>query len=95
MKDVSIIGIDLAKSVFQVHGVNAKGEKTLKRKLKRNDVIALFEDLPPCLVGMEACGTAHHWARELTAFGHTLSAKMGQAVAAQIRQGVPQAWQDR
>lgn len=72
MKNVSIIGIDLAKSVFQVHGVNAKGEKTLKRKLKRNDVIDLFKDLPPCLVGMEACGTAHHWARELTALGHTV-----------------------
>lgn len=87
MTDVSIIGIDLAKTVFQVHGVNAKGKKTLKRKLKRNNVIALFSNLPPCLVGMEACGTAHHWARELQALGHTVKLLPPQYVKAYVRRG--------
>jgi transposase len=87
MKDVSIIGIDLAKSVFQVHGVNAKAQRTLKRKLKRNDVITLFKDLPPCLIGMEACGTAHHWGRELQALGHTVKLLPPQYVKAYVKRG--------
>ena len=70
MRDVSIIGLDLAKSVFQVHGVNAFGEVTLKRSLRRSQVLAYFSKLPPCLVGLEACATSHYWARELRALGH-------------------------
>ena len=66
---VSTIGIDLAKNVFQVHGVDAAGKVVLTKKLRRWQVLALFETLPPCLIGMEACATAHHWARELDRSG--------------------------
>lgn len=69
---VSTIGIDLAKSVFQVHGVDLQGKVALVRQLRRRQVIAFFAKLPSCLVGMEACATAHHWARELTKLGHTV-----------------------
>ena len=70
MKDVSTIGLDLAKHVFQVHGANAEGSPVFNRKLRRGEVLRFFEKLPPCLVGMEACGTAHYWAREIAALGH-------------------------
>jgi transposase len=64
------VGIDLAKNVFQVHGVNEHGKATLKKQLKRDQVAAFFANMPRCLVGMEACGGAHHWARKLRSFGH-------------------------
>jgi transposase len=69
---VSTIGIDLAKNVFQVHGTDALGKTVLVRRLRRRQVIEFFSKLAPCLVGMEACATAHHWARELTKLGHTV-----------------------
>lgn len=67
---VTTIGLDLAKSVFQVHGVDAEGHTVLKRRLRRHDLLTFFERLPSCLIGMEACSSAHHWARELVAMGH-------------------------
>jgi len=67
---ITTIGLDLAKHVFQVHGIDADGHVVLRRRLRRAEVIAFFSSLPPCLVGMEACSTAHHWARELSALGH-------------------------
>jgi len=67
---VSTIGLDIAKSVFQVHGVDVDGQVVIRRKLKRRYVLAFFEKVPPCLVGMEACATSHHWSRELQALGH-------------------------
>ena len=70
--NVSTIGIDLAKNVFQVHGVDAHGEVVIVRKLRRAQVITFFTKIPPCLVGMEACATGHHWARELVKLGHTV-----------------------
>jgi transposase len=70
MKDVSTIGLDLAKKVFQVHGVNDAGLVTVHRALRRAGVLAWFAKLPRCLVGMEACATAHYWARELSKLGH-------------------------
>jgi len=70
MNEVITIGVDLAKSVFQVHGVDAAGETVIRRQLRRSQVLPFFERLPSCLVGMEACATAHHWAREVTALGH-------------------------
>ena len=70
MRAVRTIGLDIAKSVFQVHGVDAGGQVVIRRKLKRRYVLAFFEKLRPCLVGMEACGTSHHWSRELQALGH-------------------------
>jgi transposase len=72
MIDVSRIGLDLAKSVFQVHGVNAHEQVTVRRSLRRTQMLDWFSKLPPCLIGIEACGTAHHWARELSALGHTV-----------------------
>ncbi len=70
MKQISVIGLDLAKNVFQVHGVNKSGEILLRKQLKRSEIHKFFAKLPPCLVGIEACGGAHYWSRELLRFGH-------------------------
>ena len=70
MNGISTVGLDLAKQVFEVHAVGGAGEVVLRKSLRRGQVTAFFAGLPPCLVGMEACATAHHWARELTALGH-------------------------
>ncbi len=67
---ISTIGLDLAKTWFQVHGVDVAGTVIVRRRLRRGEVLAYFQSIEPCLVGMEACATAHHWARELTALGH-------------------------
>ena len=72
MGEVSTIGLDIAKSVFQVHGVDVAGQVVIRRQLKRRYVLAFFEKLPPCLVGIEACASSHHWSRELKVFGHTV-----------------------
>ena len=69
---VTTIGIDLAKNVFQVHGVDGTGKVVIKRQLRRGQIIEVFRKFPPCLVGIEACATAHHWARELAQLGHTV-----------------------
>jgi len=70
MGEVITVGLDIAKHVFQVNGVDANGAATVRRKLRRADVLSFFEQLPPCLVGIEACATGHHWTRELIALGH-------------------------
>jgi transposase len=70
MERITTIGLDLAKNVFQVHGADAEGAPVLRRKLRRAEVLALFEKLQPCLVGMEACGGSHYWGREIAARGH-------------------------
>jgi transposase len=67
---ITTIGLDLAKNVFQVHGVNGTGETVVRRTLRRAQVLRFFEQLAPCLVGIEACGTSHYWAREIKRFGH-------------------------
>lgn len=67
---VTTIGLDLAKNVFQIHGVDSDGRVVLRKKLRRDKVLAVFAELPRCLVGMEACATAHYWARELEELGH-------------------------
>src|SRR6202167_1891519 len=72
MQAVTTIGLDIAKSVFQVHGVDADGNVILRRQLKRRYVLAFFQKLPPCLVGIEACASSHHWSRELQSLGHTV-----------------------
>ena len=69
---VSTIGVDLAKNVFQVHGVDSVGNVVITRQLRRKQIIEFFGKIPACLVGMEACGTAHHWAREVSKLGHTV-----------------------
>ena len=72
MQTVTTIGLDIAKSVFQVHGVDATGQVVIRRQLKRRYVLAFFQKLPPCLIGIEACASSHHWSRELQALGHTV-----------------------
>ena len=69
-QEVVTVGLDLAKNVFQVHAIGADGAVLIRRKLRRTEVIRFFAELPRCLVGMEACASAHHWARELMAIGH-------------------------
>lgn len=70
MDEITTIGIDLAKSVFQLHGVDAEGRPVLRRQLRRSQMLEFFQRQPPCLIGMEACASAHYWARELTRLGH-------------------------
>jgi transposase len=70
MNEITTIGLDLAKHVFQVHGVDANGTIALRKRLRRAQVLAFFSRLPRCLIGLEACTTAHYWARELRALGH-------------------------
>jgi len=72
MQVVTTVGLDIAKSVFQVHGVDAAGQVVIRRQLKRRCVLAFFQKLPACLVGIEACASSHHWSRELKALGHTV-----------------------
>jgi transposase len=72
MEAITTIGLDIAKSVFQVHGIDAAGNVVVRRQLKRRYVLIFFQKLPPCLVGIEACASSHHWSRELQALGHTV-----------------------
>src|SRR6202158_4723020 len=72
MQSITTIGLDIAKSVFQVHGIDAEDKVIIRRQLKRRYVLAFFQKLAPCLVGIEACASAHHWSRELKALGHTV-----------------------
>ena len=72
MQTITTVGLDIAKSVFQMHGVDAEGQVVIRRQLKRRYVLAFFQKLPSCLVGIEACASSHHWSRELMALGHTV-----------------------
>ena len=72
MQAVKTIGLDIAKSVFQVHGVDADGQVVIRRKLKRCYMLAFFQKMPQCLIGMEACASSHYWSRELQALGHSV-----------------------
>jgi transposase len=72
MVKVTTIGLDIAKHVFQVHGADKAGKAVLRRKLRRSEVAKFFYILSPCLVGIEASGSAHYWARVITAYGHTV-----------------------
>ena len=83
--NTTTIGLDLAKSVFQVHGVDAAGKVTVRKKLRRSELLRFFEALPPCLIGIEACATAHYWARELGALGHEVRLMAPSYVKAYVR----------
>src|SRR6476469_1639320 len=72
MQTITTIRLNIAKSVFQVHGVDGAGQVVIRRQLKRRSVLVFFQKLPPCPVGMEACGSSHHWSCELQALGHTV-----------------------
>jgi transposase len=84
---ITTIGLDLAKNVMQIHGIDANGIAVLRKKLRRADVIRFFAALSPCLVGMEACATAHHWAREVTKLGHTVKLIPPTYVKPYVRRG--------
>lgn len=85
--EISTIGLDLAKNVFQVHGVDADGNVVVRRTLRRAQLLPFFASLPPCLVGMEACGTAHHWARELIKLGHDVRQMPAAYVKPYVKRG--------
>jgi transposase len=84
---ITTIGLDLAKSVFQAHGVNAEGETVLVKRLHRKQMLPFFSKLPPCLIGVEACATAHHWARTLTAMGHEVRLMPPSYVKGYVKRG--------
>jgi transposase len=83
--NTTTVGLDLAKSVFQIHGVDARGKPTLKKQLRRDQVAAHFANQPPCLIGIEACGSAHHWARKLQSLGHTVKLMAPQFVKPYVK----------
>jgi transposase len=85
--DITTVGLDLAKNVFQVHGINITGDVVVRRRLRRSQVRSFFADLKPCLIGLEACGTAHFWARELVTFGHEVKIIPPSYVKAYVRRG--------
>ena len=78
---IATIGLDIAKNVFQVHGVDVAEKVVVRKRLRRSQMLAFFKALPPCLVGMEACATAHYWARELTKLGHRVRLMTHQQIA--------------
>jgi transposase len=82
---ITTVGIDLAKNVFQIHGVDQHGKVVLKKQLKRSQMTEFFVNLPVCLIGMEACGSAHHWARELQKLGHTVKLMAPQFVKPYVK----------
>ncbi|QHI97589.1 IS110 family transposase [Xylophilus rhododendri] len=83
--NITTVGIDLAKNVFQVHAVNEAGRKVWNKQIRREQMAEFFAQLPPCLIGMEACGSAHHWARKLTSLGHTVKLMAPQFVKPYVK----------
>lgn len=87
MGEVTTVGLDIAKSVFQVHGIDAAGEVIVRRRLSRARMLPFFAKLPRCVVGIEACNTSHHWARELIALGHDVRLMPAQYVKPYVKRG--------
>ena len=85
MNEITTIGLDLAKHVFQVHGIDASGAVVLRKRLRRSEVLTFFARLPSCLIGLEACATAHYWGRELRAVGHEVRLMPAQYVKAYVK----------
>jgi transposase len=83
--EITTVGIDLAKNVFQIHAVDQHGKVALKRQLKRGQMVEFFTNLPTCLIGMEACGSAHYWARKLQVMGHTVKLMAPQFVKPYVK----------
>jgi transposase len=84
---VTTIGLDIAKHVFQVHGISETGQVLIRRQLRRSELMGFFRRLPPCLIGMEACSTAHFWARELAALGHQVRLMPASYVTPYVKRG--------
>ncbi len=87
MREVAVVGLDLAKNVFQVHGIAVDGAVVFRKQLRRAQVLEFFESLPPCLVGIEACASAHHWARALIGLGHEVRLMPPAYVKAYVKRG--------
>ena len=87
METIKTIGLDIAKSVFQVHGVDGGGRIVVRRRLTRSRMLPFFAKLPPCLVGIEACNNSHYWARELMALGHVVKLMPAQYVKPYVKGG--------
>ena len=82
---ITTIGLDIAKNVFQVHGIDVAERVVVRKQLRRRQLVEFFKALPPCLVGMEACATAHYWARELTKLGHKVCLMPARDVKAYVK----------
>jgi transposase len=82
---ITTVGVDLAKNVFQVHGIDERGRTVLRKQLRRAQVTIFFASLPPCVIGMEACASAHYWGRTLTRFGHTVRLMASQFVKPYVK----------
>ena len=87
MTTITTVGVDLSKKVFQIHGIDAAGKVVVARQLRRKEVLAFFAKLAPCLVGMEACGSAHYWGREIGKLGHTVKLMPPKYVKAYVKRG--------
>ena len=87
MSEVTTIGVDLAKNVFQVHGIDASGKAVIRKQLRRRQVVPFFKKQPPCLIGMEACATSHHWARQLIELGHEVKLMPPHYVKPYVKRG--------
>ena len=85
--NITCIGIDLAKGVFQIHGVDRSGKVLIRKQLGRAQMLSYFSKLSPCLIGMEACGSSHHWARELSKLGHEVRLMAPQFVKPYVKSG--------
>jgi transposase len=85
MKNISVLGIDLAKTIFQIHGANARGKKVFSKRISRQKLATFVANLPPCLIGMEACGGAHYWARRFTEMGHEVKLMSPQYVKPYVK----------
>jgi transposase len=85
MMQISAIGLDISKHLFQIHAVDEAREVVIQKRLRRSELLRFFGHLGPCLIGMEACGTSHHWARELTALGHQVKLMPPTYVKAYVR----------
>jgi transposase len=86
---ITTIGLDLAKSIFQVHGVDADGAVVVRKTLRRGQVLSFFSKLEPCLVGIEACGTSHHWARSIARLGHEVRLMAAAYVKPYVKRPTP------
>src|SRR5271165_5863625 len=87
VEQISRIGMDTSKHVFQLHGVNVAGVPVLRKKLRRKEMVAFFQTLPPTVIGIEACGASHHLARLLSSFGHTVKLIAPQLVKPYVKRG--------
>lgn len=87
MKEITRVGLDIAKNLFQIHGVDKNEKVLLQKQIRRDKMLAFFANRPRCLIGMEACSGAHYWARELTRFGHEVKLMAAQFVAPYQKRG--------